>query len=98
MLRSKPNRGKPMTIKTVTTYRFRNNPGAGCRYSIYVERFCTSAGVRPVLEWFRTMDEAIEAADEMQADGRFLGIHSYVRSQETADAELAYPSLCAPRS
>ena len=81
-----------MTTKTVVTYRFRNNPGGGCRYSIYVERFVTSAGVRPVLEWFRTMDDAIDAAEEMRADGRFLGIHSYVRSQETADAELVWPA------
>ncbi|MFZ9960601.1 MAG: hypothetical protein ACO3GP_09430 [Candidatus Limnocylindrus sp.] len=71
----------------VTTYRFRNNPGYGCRYSVYVERFVTASGVSGVLEWFHTLDEALAAADEMRADGRFLGIHSYVRSQETADAE-----------
>jgi len=73
--------------KTVVTYRFRNNPSQGKRYSVYVERFCTSAGVTYALEWFDTMDEAIAAAEEMKADGRFLGIHSYVRSQEAADAE-----------
>ena len=67
------------------TYRFRNRPGTGCRYSIYAERFITDAGTRPVLEWFETMDDAKAAAAEMQADGRFYGICSYVRSQETAD-------------
>jgi hypothetical protein len=41
-----------------------------------------------VLEWFTTMDDAIQAADEMKADGRFYGIHSYTRSQEAADAEF----------
>ena len=70
---------------TVTTYRFRNHPSKGCRYSLYVEAFVTSAGVRPVLEWFPTMAEAIEAAEEMKADGRFLRISSYVRSSEVAE-------------
>lgn len=76
-----------MTTSTVTTYRFRNHNGRGKRYSIYVERFVTAAGVCGVLEWFDTMDEAIAAAEEMRADGRFYGIHSYVRSQACADAE-----------
>lgn len=76
-----------MTTCTVTTYRFRNHSGKGKRYSIYVERFITAAGVCGVLEWFDTMDEALAAVQEMQADGRFYGIHSYVRSQEAADAE-----------
>jgi hypothetical protein len=66
-------------------YQFRNNPSRGRRYSIYVERFQTDAGIRPALEWFDTMSEATQAAAEMVADGRFSGIHSYVRSQETAD-------------
>jgi hypothetical protein len=71
---------------TVTTYKFRNRPARGCRYSVYVERFVTSAGVTPVLEWFPTIQEAIDAVEEMKADGRFLGISSYVRSDETANA------------
>lgn len=71
---------------TATVYRFRNNPAQGRRYSVWVERFITDAGTRPVLEWFDTMADAAEAASEMQADGRFHGIWSYVRSQETADA------------
>jgi ABC-type proline/glycine betaine transport system substrate-binding protein len=69
-----------------TAYRFRNNPSRGCRYSIYVQRFITDAGTRPVLEWFHTMEDAIAAAEEMQADGRFYGISSYVRSLATADS------------
>ena len=69
-------------------YKFRNRPGRGYRFSVYVERFITDAGTAPVLEWFATMDEAIAAVAEMQADGRFHGIHSHVRSQETADAEI----------
>ena len=71
---------------TATTYRFRKNDGKGLRYSVYVERFVTSAGVTPVLEWFPTLDEAIEAIEEMQADGRFHGIFGYIRSQDMADA------------
>jgi tryptophan synthase beta subunit len=70
---------------TVTTYRFRNNPSKGCRYSVWA-RFCTGQGVCPALEWFHALDDAMSAADEMHADGRFLGIHIYVRSQQTADA------------
>jgi hypothetical protein len=68
-------------------YRFRNFSPKGKRYSVYVQRFETQAGVRPVVEWFSTMDEAQAAVDEMIADGRFYGICSYVRSQETADAD-----------
>lgn len=71
---------------TATAYRFRNNPSQGRRYSIWVERFIADAGTRPVLEWFDTIADAAAAASEMQADGRFYGIWSYVRSQETADA------------
>jgi len=52
-------------------------------HSIY---FVTGSGVTSVLEWFPTMQEAIEAAEEMKADGRFLRISSHIRSQETADA------------
>lgn len=66
-------------------YRFRHTPSRGCKYSIYVERFISSAGTTSVLQWFKTMEEAQLATDEMKADGRFHGIHSYVRSQETAD-------------
>lgn len=70
---------------TVTTYRFRNAPSKGNRYSVWA-RFCTGGyGVVPVLEWFPTPEAALEAADEMEADGRFLGITVYSRSQETAD-------------
>ena len=71
---------------SVVTYRFRKHPAKGCRYSLWVEAFVTGHGVTSVLEWFPTMDEAIEAEKEMKADGRFLRISSYVRSQETADA------------
>lgn len=65
-------------------YRFRKNKSAGCRYSIYVERFVTDIGTIPVLEWFPTMSEAVDAANEMKADGRFHGICSYIRSPEAA--------------
>lgn len=68
-------------------YQFRNNHGRGCRYSVWVQRFTTEHGTRPVLEWFHTMEEQQAAVDEMIADGRFSGISSYSRSQETADAE-----------
>ena len=68
-------------------YRFRNTPSKGMRYSVHVQRFVTDAGTVPVLEWFATMDEATLAASEMEADGRFYGISSYVRSQEAADSE-----------
>lgn len=67
-------------------YRFRNTPSRGCRYSIYVQRFTTEHGTVPVLEWFHTLEDARQAAAEMAEDGRFYGIHSYTRSQETADA------------
>lgn len=53
---------------------------------MWVQRFTTEHGTRPVLEWFHSMDEAQTAVDEMIADGRFSGISSYSRSQETADA------------
>jgi hypothetical protein len=66
-------------------YQFRNNPSTGRRYSIWVERFITDIGTRPVLEWFDTMEDAIQAAEEMKQDGRFFGICSYVRSQQVAD-------------
>jgi len=71
---------------SVVTYRFRKHPAKGCRYSLWVGAFVTGSGVTSVLEWFPTMQEAIEAAEEMKADGRFLRISSHVRSQETADA------------
>jgi hypothetical protein len=70
----------------MTTYKFRNLASRGRRYSIYVERFVTASGTRPVTEWFDTMDQAIVAAKEMKADGRFFGISSYVRSQAAADS------------
>jgi hypothetical protein len=52
---------------------------------VWVQRFTTEHGTRPVLEFFQTMEEAQTAVDEMIADGRFSGISSYTRSQETAD-------------
>jgi hypothetical protein len=78
------NRDQPMA------YKFRNTPGTTCRYSVYVERFITDVGTIPVLEWFKTPEEAQQAVDEMIADGRFHGICSYVRSQETADADFKF--------
>ena len=69
------------------SYQFRNNSSKRRRYSVWVERFITDAGTRPVLEWFDTAEDAQQAVDEMLADGRFYGISSYVRSQETADGE-----------
>ena len=68
------------------SYQFRNNNPKGCRYSVWVQRFKTEHGTRPVLEFFHSMEEAQTAVDEMIADGRFSGISSYSRSQETADA------------
>ena len=67
-------------------YQFRNNSSKRLRYSVWVERFVTDAGTCPVLEWFSTAAEAKQAVQEMINDGRFHGIHSYVRSQEAADA------------
>jgi|DEB0MinimDraft_3_1074331.scaffolds.fasta_scaffold20634_3 hypothetical protein len=75
----------------MTNYTFRNNIGKGKRWSIYVERFVTSHGVIPVLEWFSTYEDAELAAEEMRRDGRFFGIHIYNRSQETADHEWSKP-------
>lgn len=66
-------------------YRFRHNESKGCRYSLWASRFETSAGVISVLQWFRTAEEQTAARAEMEADPRFSGIASYVRSQEIAD-------------
>jgi len=66
-------------------YRFRNNPPRGRRYSLWAY-FTTDLGRVPILEWFDTAEDLIAAAGEMQTDGRFSGLASYCRSQETADA------------
>ena len=73
----------------MTRYQFRNNASRGRRYSVYVDRFITDVGTQPVVEWFDALQDAMDAADEMKADGRFYGIHIYVRSQEFANSPIA---------
>ena len=69
-------------------YKFKNHSGKGKRWSVYVQRFTTDAGViGGLIEWFDSYADAELAAEEMKRDGRFYGIHIYNRSQETADAE-----------